>query len=88
MTNSLCVGCVVCAAMGGLASRLENLFKTFEADPVRILMLGLDCAGKAYLITIVVYLIIRLCCYFNFVHLISATLFTVYSCCFVALVSF
>ncbi|CAK8694858.1 ADP-ribosylation factor 1-like [Clavelina lepadiformis] len=32
--------------MGALGSKLAALFKVFENDPVRILMLGLDAAGK------------------------------------------
>ena len=32
--------------MGGLASKLESIFKAFEDQPVRVLMLGLDAAGK------------------------------------------
>ncbi|XP_002131839.1 ADP-ribosylation factor 6-like [Ciona intestinalis] len=32
--------------MGALASKLEAMFSGFASDPVRVLMLGLDCAGK------------------------------------------
>uniref|UniRef100_H2Z8I2 ADP-ribosylation factor-like protein 14 n=1 Tax=Ciona savignyi TaxID=51511 RepID=H2Z8I2_CIOSA len=32
--------------MGILASKLEAMFSSFASDPVRILMLGLDAAGK------------------------------------------
>ena len=33
--------------MGALISRLSNLFDEFRNDPARILMVGLDAAGKA-----------------------------------------
>lgn len=36
--------------MGGLVSKLEIFFKSFESEPSRVIMLGLDAAGKTTLL--------------------------------------